>query len=127
MNFINCRQGIYSVKATNQTISRNKFHVPESTNQTFGVYVLQGTGYKIEENILDEFDVAAIPNGTAETYGIIISNSGDAHNEVYKNTFSNLKVGTQAQGINGNEIGEHNDGTIGLQYKCIPSLLLQFI
>jgi len=116
--FTNCRQGIYSVKATNQTISRNKFHVPESTNQTFGVYVLQGTGYKIEENILDEFDVAAIPNGTAETYGIIISNSGDAHNEVYKNTFSNLKVGTQAQGINGNEIGEHNDGTIGLQYKC---------
>jgi len=116
--FTNCSYGVYSIMAKNQTVSRNKFHVAESTGQTCGLYVYRGTGYKIEENIFQEFDNPLIANGSGNSYGLIIYDSDTLHNEVYKNTFSKLKIGAQAQGINGRKVGQNNDGTTGLQFIC---------
>lgn len=113
--FNNCIYGVSSVLAKNQKVSRNNFNIHEDTTlQTWGIYVTRGTGYEITENYLKPFN-----GNNALTYGVIIDNSGEAHNEVYKNTFDRLYIGTQAQGINGDQyVPGNNDDALGLQYKC---------
>lgn len=113
--FENCLNGVSSSTAKNQTISRNIFKIHEDNNsQTVGIYVTNGDKYKIEENNLTSMN--GLP---AQTYGIIIDNSGATHNEVYKNTFSDLYVGTQSQRINGDlYVPGPNDNAGGLRYNC---------
>lgn len=118
--FTNCLYGVTSVTAKTQTISRNKFYIPESdAMQTWGIHVSYGTGYKIEENYLRGLDNPSISLGNSRTYGIIIDNSGKEHNEVYKNVFEELYVGTQAQGNNARIfLSDVNDSAGGLRYHC---------
>lgn len=118
--FTNCLSGVSSIGAKNQDISRNKFYIPESnTIQTWGIYVASGTGYRIAENYLRGYDNTSIALQDARTYGIIIDNSGEQHNEVYKNTFEELYVGTQAQGNNAKVfVPGSNDNGGGLRYHC---------
>ncbi len=59
---------------------------------SYGVYLKECSGYKVEEN-----NFSTTHNGHA---GIIVDNSGKNANEIYNNTFDNLAIGTQAQGIN---------------------------
>jgi len=59
---------------------------------SYGVYLKECSGYKVEEN-----NFSTTHDGHA---GIIVDNSGTKANEIYNNTFDNLAIGTQAQGIN---------------------------
>jgi len=62
-----------------------------------GVYLDNCSGYTIEENT---FRGLQLPIGNTTSIGLTISNSGEAYNEIYNNTFSYLDIGTLAQNIN---------------------------
>ncbi len=118
-NFKNCNYGIYAYGTQKEQILQNEFLVAELNNQTAGIVLSRSTGYKVEENTLHEMDNLAVANGQGNSRGIVVINSGTAHNEIYKNTFYNLRVGGQSDAING-----VYDQTIngpsrkGLQWKC---------
>jgi len=113
--FENCVAGVSSQNATNQIISRNKFKIhADDRLQTWGIFISTGDKYKVEENILTSVD-----GTTAQSYGIIIDNSGVLHNALYKNNFSSLYIGTQAQRNNGRAwMTGPNDAAGGLRYFC---------
>ncbi len=82
------------------------------------------TGYTVTDNTFSEFDDPTITNGTANSYGIVVINSGIEHNEIYKNTFTKLKIGGQSEGTNGRTINSVSDPVdtegkmSGLQWRC---------
>lgn len=128
--FKNNAIGIYDMLSIGSQILRNSFEVSEIApgnpviNQSSGVYLQNSTGYRVEENTFKEFDDASITNGTAKSYGVVVANSGVASNLIYKNTFTNLKIGGQSEGINGRTINSPSDPVdsegkmSGLQWKC---------
>ncbi|MCO5260161.1 MAG: T9SS type A sorting domain-containing protein [Crocinitomicaceae bacterium] len=113
--FTNCLYGVTSATAKNQKISRNNFFIHEDNAiQTWGISVKNGTGYEIAENKLQ-----SMTGAIDQTYGIIIDNSGEDKNEVYKNFFVDLYVGTQAQNVNGKVyVPGTNNISQGLRYNC---------
>ena len=121
-NFTNNVVGIGSTATKNQIIVRNNFKVREvlSTNplapQSTGIYLTGATGYTVEENELSSFDDPAIVNTAANNYGIVIRNSGTANNRIYRNRFSNLKIGGQSESTNGTSI--FSPTVTGLVWKC---------
>ena len=90
---------------------KNNFHLTQSNS--YGLYLSNSTGYKIEENIFQKNYFAA-----RRTMGLIISSSGSDENEVYKNSFENLYVGQNF--IGKNSIQAHSIGSpaTGLQTLC---------
>lgn len=118
--FTNCRYGIYSYSAKNQRITKNTFKVRELLGtQTAGVALYYCSGYTVEENNFEEFNNPAVAHGSRNSYGVVVHNSGTDHNEIYKNTFKDLKVGGQSEATNG--IGTstpYNSAIGGLQWKC---------
>ncbi|MDD2983823.1 MAG: T9SS type A sorting domain-containing protein [Crocinitomicaceae bacterium] len=130
-DFKNNAIGIVTVFSTSPQITRNTFEVKEIStsnpiiNQSAGIYMEYSTNYQVEENTFKEFNDAAIPNGSANSYGIVVSNSGIENNLIYKNTFSNLKIGGQSEGTNGRTKDPNNQTPVdihgmmsGLQWKC---------
>lgn len=122
--FINNFFGAYLGGPDFATFTRNDFEVfrsasPNPIFQTYGIYLNGCHGYKVEENTFTEFND---PNTAApgNTYGIIVNNSGTLHNEIYKNQFHDIKIGGQAQGINGQHYnyGDPNASNQGLQFRC---------
>lgn len=113
--FINNLVGIRATNTNLAAITRNQFKLYEATTQTTGLYLVNSTKYVVEEN---DFDIVAnIPMPSAQTYGIVVNNSGALPNSIYKNTFHNLYIGGQSESVNSN-----NDvtvpGSIGLVWKC---------
>src|SRR5690606_1914366 len=64
---------------------------------SYGLYLNNCSGYTVENN-----DFTTTHNGYV---GVYVNNSGTAANEVYRNDFSNLVVGSQAASTNGDNIG----------------------
>jgi hypothetical protein len=60
----------------------------------------------VEENLLSTYP-SSIALANSNVYGIVKKNSGDANNRIYKNVFTYLRVGTQAEGDN-----EYTDLTV---------------
>jgi len=109
-------RGVYVSAMLTPTITDNTFSIPDydpnittvlpTDNQPYGLYLNASTGYTVENN--------AFNNATANKstkYGAIITGSGTANNRIYRNTFTNLYVGSSAQGNN------RGTGT-GLVFKC---------
>lgn len=107
--FTNCTKGVYMSAADNQQVTRNTFITGTDnylSDYACGLYLEGCTGYQIEENLF-------INESTGlSTMGIQILNSGQAYNEIYSNTFSNLTVGISAAGENRDATGN------GLCIKC---------
>jgi hypothetical protein len=119
----NCRTGVQANTIRRARITRNKIHVRESDNfQTFGIVLENSRFYVVEENFLTNFiPTNSFPTAiNPQSFGIVIRNSGTDHNEIYKNYFENLNIGTQAESINGVYHPEpaNNPGIYGLQWKC---------
>lgn len=113
--FINNLVGIRATNTNLAAITRNQFKLYEATTQTTGLYLVNSTKYVVEEN---DFDIVAnTPMPSAQTYGIVVNNSGALPNSIYKNTFHNLYIGGQSESVNSN-----NDvtvaGSTGLVWKC---------
>jgi len=84
-NFENNLYGIYISGINNHEFIKNNFEL--TLDGSYGAYIRNSTGYKIEEN---SFYDAPLPAPNKITVGLTISNSGVAENEVYKNEFFNL-------------------------------------
>jgi len=122
-DFINNYYGIYASGINSATITRNNFEVyrsaaPNEVFDTYGVFLNSCDGYAVEENFFTEFDDPNVfVNGN--TYGVIVQNSGINDNRIYKNEFTNLLIGGQAQGINGRlSQGITPLFITGLEFKC---------
>lgn len=124
-SFFNNKIGIVASGTSSEQIVRNKFEVREiagntsSNSQTAGISLNGSTAYKIEENTFSNSNNQAIAPGSANSYGIVIRNSGTGENVVYRNTFSNLKIGCQSEGTNGSMPMMLNSlSNLGLVWKC---------
>jgi parallel beta-helix repeat protein len=113
-------RGIYLLNSRSATVTNNTFALadicPNCTNpntRPYGIYLDEGTGFKIEENEFGHTPVS-ISGGTN---GIIVNNTGPQNNEIYKNYFPQtpLSVGIQAQLRNK---GKDNGIDVGLQLLC---------
>lgn len=126
--FTRNRHGIYVRGTDNEKVLSNDFEVRESDSyQTSGLSMYFSTGYHVEDN--DFFDDVTNPltPGTALTYGIVVNNSTEAANLIYRNRFKDLKIGGQTEGfnavdINANNMPNHPQGLPfvmnGLLWKC---------
>jgi hypothetical protein len=116
-DFIGNLLGVYFFNQKAPTLIRSQFTVPKVSNfSTIGLYMYRCDKYKIEENNFEEPAPVDALSGLT-TYGAIVTESGTDHNEIYKNTFSELRVGIQAQGING-QADSVNNSWRGLQLLC---------
>src|SRR5690606_9388251 len=117
--FENNAQGIAVHGNANLLIVGNEFFVLKDANyNSYRFYLIITSGLTVEENFFTEYGNSGDPSG-GSSYGVIVYNSGKNLNTVYRNTFKNIKVGAQAQGINGTHAPTSPDsGTIGLQFIC---------
>jgi len=114
-NFNDNWRGIYLKGLTVPDVSDNVFDVgqivalPINNNTvSYGLYLDNSTGYKVENNIF---------NTTHNGYlGVYVNNSGTASNEIYRNTFNNLTVASQAAQINGDASSLYTQK--GLVFRC---------
>ncbi len=114
--FVKNLTGVYASGIETLDLYSNKFlvdtdSIPSGTQIYGGVYLDHCTGFIVEENyfhgnlgLIDE----------TNSIGITINNSGDANNEIYKNTFYRMFIGTLAQNINRNS----KDPDAGLKLNC---------
>jgi hypothetical protein len=108
--------GILAFSTKYAKVTANTFRVRENTYQTGGLGLYFSTKYTVEDNEFSEFENNAIPNGNGNTYGIVVNNSGKDNNEIYRNTFKNLKVGGQSEGNNATSLANNNP-LIGINFK----------
>ena len=117
--FENNAQGIAVHGNANPHIVGNDFFVLKDPNyNSYGLYLYNTPVLTVEENFFTEYGNSGDPSG-GSSYGVIVNSSGKNKNTVYRNSFKNIKVGAQAQGINGHHVFTYPDsGTIGLQFIC---------
>lgn len=121
-DFVDNHFGIYFKSVNVATVTRNTFRVDTPidllrSKTTYGLYLDASTGYKVEENSF----MSLYSNEL--TFGVVVNASGEANNEIYKNTFSSLRIGVLAQGDNGINFVVPNDPSsvntyTGLQILC---------
>lgn len=127
-NFTNNRRSILLSGVNFAMILRNTFDLykaatPNSTSQVYGLYLNSCNGYRVENNLFQDINHATI-TAIGNSYGVIVNNSGPYDNEIYKNTFQNLYIGGQSQGINAcitspETLGcNTGPGQRGLRWKC---------
>jgi len=102
--------GIYAGATSNIIIKNNEFNVSEYGNKVTGLYLDQCNGYVIEENLFRHFNGL---NYNHNCKGIVVNNSGQTNNTIYKNQFKGMFWGIVAQDQNRNK-----DGSAGLLLKC---------
>jgi len=104
-----CNRGIYMNLVDNATIINNTFNIitgrgniPETdcTKSNYGIYIDYAIGYKIENNVFTGYNRPPLEIPVCGPIGIIARHTGSYTNELYRNDFSMLKVGIQAQGTN---------------------------
>jgi len=103
------RRGIYISGMTAPQITTNCFLIKYDNpyNIGYGLYLDESTGYHVEGNIFDKSNMV----GTLGI-GIVVNNSGDQPNQIYRNEFIELEYGILAQDVNRNRVG------YGLELKC---------
>lgn len=111
LEFYKNKIGIGALGVWNEHITRNNFTVKESDellgNDPVGCWLINSSGYMIEENLFTESP------DFSYTFGLVIDNSGEAENLVFRNTFENLLVGLYVEHDNRGEVTN-----TGLQARC---------
>jgi hypothetical protein len=90
----------------------NTHWMPVEGYTAYGIYLDQSTAYKIEDNDISCDNYGDQIPGYINTCGIYVRNSGGEANEIYLNSFNNLRCGIASFGINRNGINT------GLNLKC---------
>jgi hypothetical protein len=95
--FVNVYHGVHLINTRNAAITRSSFEIPASSDllsvtYPYGVFLNGSDAYRVEENTFTKFADACY-----DVRGIVASNSGDDDNEIYKNSFSDLKISIEAQ------------------------------
>lgn len=119
-NFINNRYGVYVLGTKHEIISNNRFDILEllDDEQSAGLVMYSSHGYTVENNSFSGLENTEVNAVNPSTYGIVVSNSGEEYNEIYRNEFQNLKIGGQTQYNNGQTVGVENTSTSGLKWLC---------
>ncbi len=104
-NFVNVYHGVHLINTKNAAITRSSFEIPASSDllsvtYPYGIMLNGSDAYRVEENTFTKYDDACY-----DVRGIVVSNSGDDDNEIYKNSFSDLKISIEAQYDNRNTNG----------------------
>lgn len=86
----------------------NTFRNSSHDQWSYGMYLNECSGYHVENNEFYETSTNPV------TIGLIVNNSGTLSNEIYRNSFHNLKYATLSQNVNRNA----NPDIGGLCYKC---------
>lgn len=110
--------GLYASATYNLIIKDNIFKIDNLADKNSGLYLDFCSAYVVEDN---RFYVPYAPTPRYRTRGIIVNNSGDLDNIIYRNDFSRLEYGICAQDINRNR-----DGSTGLRIKCNLFDTIQF-
>lgn len=116
--FENCQVGILSDAVSNMRITDNLFDIggqPGATSQTkqWGISLQNGTsGFKLEGNGFTQSNTLT----SDSTGGIWANHTGTSNNNIYRNTFEDLRWGNQATGIN--KFNTNSPFTPGLRYEC---------
>jgi hypothetical protein len=105
--------GIFLSNHINLTILDNQIGLNKNKGSV-GIYLLNSTGYTVQNNSLYT-SPQSIGTSIWNT-GIYIKDSGVNHNEIYRNTFENLRIGGRAHGVN-MDLSQHNH-TSGLEWIC---------
>ncbi|MBA3648541.1 MAG: T9SS type A sorting domain-containing protein [Chitinophagales bacterium] len=115
-NFSGTYRGIYmSAYTNNPVITSNTFNLDLlPSGQIYGLYMSACTGYTVQEN--DFTGPANGPPLLANSYGIIVNNSGQYANLIYRNDFTGLQYGAASMGENAGNIVNYI--TNGLVFKC---------
>lgn len=109
-SFYNNQYGIITFGTKLSKITRNKFSIPQASYQAAGCAMNNTETFTIQENQFSGLGSFLVSN----SYGVGIFSSGIINNDIYKNTFTNLNIGGQAQGINAVEItGTNYPGATG--------------
>ena len=97
--FITNDYGIYLSGVNNAKILNNYFIIGKNNNnittKPVGLYLQNGTGFRIEENNFKYNELISLPRT-----GLIIKNSGKENNQIYNNTFDRLVDGQIFDGLN---------------------------
>jgi hypothetical protein len=106
----NSYRGIYMNMVDNVQIRNNTFKVQppfsydindDCSNVSYGIYINYSTNFKIDNNRFDIINVKPpLFTPTCGPVGIVLRHTGDFTNELYRNEFSGLMIGIQAQGNN---------------------------
>jgi len=92
------------------SILSNTFRNGQAPYWSYGLYLNDCSGFHVENNEFFELNLNPV------TIGLIVNNSGTNNNEIYRNTFHNLKFATVSQNKNRNYDPPLHLG--GLCYKC---------
>jgi len=109
-------KGVRISSLNNSWINRSNFQVGNSSIQNIntnyditGIDLFNSTGFRVEENNLQ---ASSLPNTTSN--GIVVKQSGEAQNQVYKNTIQNLTYGQHYYKLNRSTQESYK----GLQFLC---------
>ena len=102
--------GIYAGGVGNMEVKHNEFDITSIGNKLTGLYMDNCNGYIIEEN---RFKYYLENTAVFNNRGIVVNNSGELDNTIYKNRFRGLGYGIVAQNQN-----RGKDGKTGLLIKC---------
>lgn len=94
----------------NAEVLDNEFELMTSQSSQ-GILLHSSTGYAVENNTFTT--AVALPG---EATGIVVTSSGGAYNEIYRNQFRNLSTGIQTQGVNATQ--NSNSNFPGLEMYC---------
>jgi hypothetical protein len=75
-------------------------------NYNHGIHLLNSTGYSLSGN---QFLESASFLSSADTYGVLVKNSGENYNLIDNNYFENLDIGVQCEGVN-RVLGNSDEG-----------------
>lgn len=111
-DFYNNWRSIYLKTNNLAVVTSNNINVGSGSawGASYGLYLDACDKYKVENN---NFNTTTLQNGYC---GVYVKNSGIENNEIYRNTFDHLAVGSQAEGNNGNR--NTTNGGLGLEFRC---------
>ncbi|MCD4698166.1 MAG: T9SS type A sorting domain-containing protein [Bacteroidales bacterium] len=94
--FDQCQKGVYISGMDGARVTSNEFWLPVAyTESEYGLYLNNSKGYHIEDNTFEGPSPTELGN-----IGLYVNYSGTSWNQVYNNTFENLRQATIAYGIN---------------------------
>jgi len=88
--------------------------ISDGTNDKYGIFLDDCTGFVVEDN---EITATAQSGNPIHTYGIVVKNSGDQTNLLYRNRLYNTEYGIQARERNRGP-GLHYLPAQGLKFLC---------
>ncbi|MBK7788733.1 MAG: T9SS type A sorting domain-containing protein [Saprospiraceae bacterium] len=112
--FKKCQFGIYNLSSNAGRFVFNKFRLeaaPIETSNRYGIYI---DGFNSTASIQENLFTSSI--SSSPSIGVFHDNTGQINKFVRRNTFSNLKFGTEALNVNANNF--QGPQAPGLLYTC---------